>query len=66
MEKTERVYGVIIAALISLIILPAIWAVQGFLLFHILTENISIIIHILLFVVGTRTYKFSKNTIVLF
>ncbi len=66
MEKTERVYGVIITALISLIILPAIWAVQGFLLFHILTENISIIIHILLFVVGTRTYKFSKNTIVLF
>jgi diguanylate cyclase (GGDEF)-like protein len=66
MERSERFFGVIAAVILALVVLPIIWAFQGFLLFHILTENIIIIIHILLFVVGTRTYKFSKNSALLF
>ena len=66
MEKTERFFGVIAITILTIVVLPIIWAFQGFLLFHILTENICIIVHILLFVVGTRTYKFSKNSVVLF
>ncbi|PKL07026.1 MAG: hypothetical protein CVV53_01355 [Spirochaetae bacterium HGW-Spirochaetae-9] len=66
MEKTDRFYGVIAITILTFVFLPIIWAFQGYLLFHTLTENISIIIHILLFVVGSRTYKFSKNTVVLF
>ncbi len=66
MERSERFFGVIAALILTLVVLPIIWAFQGFLLFHVLTENIIIIIHILLFVVGTRTYKFSKNSALLF
>ncbi|MDP2791596.1 MAG: GGDEF domain-containing protein [Rectinemataceae bacterium] len=66
MEKTERFYGVIAITLLTIVVLPIIWAFQGFLLFHVLVENICIMVHILLFVVGTRTYKFSKNSVVLF
>jgi len=39
---------------------------EGFLLFHVLAENISILVSLLLFIVGTRTYRYSRNSAVLF
>ncbi|MCE1195355.1 GGDEF domain-containing protein, partial [bacterium] len=34
-------------------------------LFHVLLENICILLNLLLFVIGNRTYKFSKNSAIL-
>lgn len=65
-EKKEQFLGILITLIISLVVLPVIWAFQGFLLFHILIENITIIINILLFVIGVQTYKYSKNSVILF
>jgi diguanylate cyclase (GGDEF)-like protein len=66
MKRREQYLGVIATLVVAAIVLPVIWAFQGFLLFHILTENIIIIIHILLFLIGVQTYKYSKDTTILF
>lgn len=63
MEKNERLLGVSALAALTFIILPFFWLMQGYLLFHFLAENITILIALLLFIVGTRTYRYSKNTI---
>jgi diguanylate cyclase (GGDEF)-like protein len=66
MEKMERFFGIMTVAALTFIVLPFFWITEGYLLFHILSENITILIALLLFIVGTRTYRYSKNTIVLF
>jgi len=66
MVKNERLLGVAGFAALTFLVLPFFWLTQGFLLFHFLTENITILIALLLFIIGTRTYRYSKNTIVLF
>jgi len=66
MEKTDRVPDLIAIAALAFIVLPFFWLTEGFLLFHVLAENISILVSLLLFIVGTRTYRYSRNSAVLF
>ena len=65
MEKTERFYGVIAVFFIAFLVLPIFWVTQGYLLFHVLTENICIIMNVMLFILATRTYTYSKNPVIL-
>ncbi|HEY9053435.1 MAG TPA: GGDEF domain-containing protein [Rectinemataceae bacterium] len=66
MEKSEPPYGVVALAILVVIVLPALLILEGFLLFHALTENLVIIINIILFIIGTRTYRYSKDSKLLF
>jgi len=66
MERSERLYGVVALAILVVIVLPALLLAEGFLLFHVLTENIIVIINVILFIVGSRTYRYSKDPKLLF
>jgi diguanylate cyclase (GGDEF)-like protein len=66
MEKTERFFSLAAILVLTLLILPFFWLTEGFLFFHFLTENICILTALLLFIVGTRTYRFSRNSVVFF
>lgn len=65
MEKAERLYGVFAVFLIAFLVLPLFWATQGYMLFHVLAENICIIMNVMLFILATRTYTYSKNPVIL-
>ena len=66
MEQKERRDTVIALVVLIIVILPALWLIEGFLLFHFLAENTTILISFLLFIVGTRTYRYSRNNVVYF
>lgn len=66
MERKGRIYGVLTVGILTLFVLPFIWLSEGYLLFHVLAENICILIALVLYIVGTRVYRYSNNHIVLF
>ena len=65
-DPDNRLFGYIALLVITFIVLPLLWHFQGYLLFHVLLENICILLSLLLFIIGNRTYKFSKNSVILF
>ncbi len=64
-DQDNRLFGSISLAVITFFVLPLLWHFNGYLVFHMLLENICIILNILLFVIGDRSYKFSKNPAIL-
>ena len=65
-EGKDRTFGYITLLVITFLVLPLLWHFEGYLLFHMLLENICILLSLLLFVIGERTYMFSKNSAILF
>ena len=66
MEKSKQQYNLTVLLILVIVVLSIIWLTEGFLLFHFLAENFTILIGLALFLVGTRTYRYSKNTVVSF
>lgn len=64
-DPDNRLLGFISLLVTTFLILPLLWHFQGYLLFHTLLENICILLSLLLYVIGDRTYKFSKNSAIL-
>lgn len=65
LDSDNRLIGFISLAVATFFVLPLLWRFQGYLLFHTLLENICILLSLLLFVIGDRTYKFSENSAIL-
>ncbi len=65
LDPDNRLLGFISLGVITFLVLPLLWHFQGYLLFHTLLENICILLSLLLFVIGDRTYKFSENSAIL-
>lgn len=66
MEKTERRPTFTWILVITFILLPLVRIGVGYLPFHYLMENLTILVGMLLYVLAYRTYRFSRNSIVLF
>lgn len=66
MEKVQRLPTFAWILVVTFIGLPLVRVGVGFLPFHYLVENMTILVSLLLYMLAYRTYKFTKNSLVLF
>jgi diguanylate cyclase (GGDEF)-like protein len=66
MEKRDESIGRLGAGVITAIIVALLWATKNFLLFHVVIEGASIFIALSIYVIGTRTHRFSKSSMLLY
>lgn len=66
MEKVQRLPSFAWILAITFVGLPLVKMGVGFLLFHYLVENMTILVSLLLYMLAYRTYKFTRNSLVLF
>jgi len=66
MEKVQKLPTFAWILVISFIVLPLVRIGVGYLPFHYLMENMTILVGLLLYILAYRTYKFARNPIILF
>ncbi len=66
MEKKDRLSGFAWIITVAVIGLPIARISAGYLPFHYLVENMTILVGLLLYVLAVKTYKFAHNSTILF